>query len=73
MIKEDDVESLLFDLEIGFVHRYVYVLLFNMMHSKEEEIKLVEMAERMLEAMERGGGSGYLQSDIVERGVFLFC
>ena len=53
-IKEDDVESLLFDLEIGFVHRYVYVLLFNMMHSKEEEIKLVEMAERMLEAMERG-------------------
>ena len=72
-IKEDDVESLLFDLEIGFVHRYVYVLLFNMMHSKEEEIKLVEMAERMLGAMERGGGSGYLQSDIVERGVFLSC
>ena len=72
-IKEDDVESLLFDLEIGFVHRYVYVLLFNMMHSKEEEIKLVEMAERMLEAMERGGGSGYLQSDIVVRGVFLSC
>ena len=72
-IKEEDVESLLFNLEIGFVHRYVYVLLFNMMHSKEEEIKLVEMAERMLEAMERGGGSGYLQSDIVERGVFLSC
>ena len=55
------------------MHRYVYVLLFNMMHSKEEEIKLVEIAEKMLGAMERGGGSGYLQSDIVERGVFLSC
>ena len=61
---DEFIEEALFDLEIGFLHRFVYVLLFKLMHTKNNEIELVEMGEMMVAALERGEE----EKQIVEQG-----
>ena len=54
---KEELEEALFDLEIGFLHRYIFVLLckhFDVKGDSPEEIKLVEKGEKMVRALERG-------------------
>jgi len=53
-----ELEEVLFDLEIGFIHRYIFVLLCKHLDVKGdslEELELVEKGEKMVRDMERGG------------------
>ena len=45
-------EEVLLDLEIGFLHRFVYKLIWKHIHIEED---LVGKAELMLKALQRGG------------------
>ena len=56
-VTKEELEEALFDLEIGFIHRYIFVLLckhFDVKGDSLEEIELVEKGEKMVRALERG-------------------
>ena len=56
-VAKEELEEVLFDLEIGFLHRYIFVLLckhFDVNGDSLEEIKLVENGEKMVRALEKG-------------------
>ena len=48
-------EELLFDLELGFLHRFVYELIWKHIVDLQPEEDLVGKAELMLKALQRGG------------------
>ena len=55
---KEELEEALFDMEIGFIHRYIFVLLCKHLDVKGdslEELELVEKGEKMVRDMERGG------------------
>ena len=56
--ESDELEEALFDLEIGFIHRYIFLLLcihLDVKGDSLEELELVEKGEMMVRDLERGG------------------
>ena len=57
----EELDRALFDLEIGFVHRYIFVLLgkhLDVNNDNLEELDLVRKGERMVSELERGSFIG---------------
>ena len=57
MEQRKELEETLFDLDIGFIHRYIFVLLCKHLDVKGdslEELELVEKGEKMVRALESG-------------------
>ena len=55
-VLKEEMEEALFDLEIGFIHRYIFVLLCKHLDVKGEsleETELVEKGEKLVKALER--------------------
>ena len=57
MEQRKELEETLFDLDIGFIHRYIFVLLCKHLDVKGdslEELELVGKGEKMVRALESG-------------------
>ena len=75
-LERTEVNEALFDLEIGFLHRFIFVLLCKHLDVKEdvclEEIMLVHKGEMMANALEREEPFEEVQRRLVEQGVHIF-
>merc|ERR1719500_971429 len=69
---EEATEEVLFDMEIGFLHRFVYELIWKHIVDLQLEEELVGRAELMLKALQAGQSNVEAKCRLVECGVFLF-
>ena len=69
---EEMTEEVLFDLEIGFLHRFVYELIWKHIVDLQLEEELVGKAELMLKALQAGQRNLEARCRLVECGVFLY-
>ena len=65
-------EEELLDLEIGFLHRFVYELIWKHIVDLQPEEDLVGKAELMLKALQTGQSNSEASRRLVECGVFLY-
>jgi len=71
-VEADDMEKMLFDLEIGFLHRTIWVMLcchFDLKMPKRNA-RLVSIAELMVKALQQGQEDEEVRRQIVKEGVF---
>merc|ERR1712192_54584 len=73
--KKEKMEDMLFDLEIGFLHRMLWIILFVHMYSKtpKQNERLVTIGELMLKALEQGLDNCQTQKKILKEGVYFFA
>jgi len=71
-MEADSMEKMLFDLEIGFLHRTIWVMLcchFDLKMPKRNA-RIVRIAELMLKTLQQGQEDEAVRGKIVEEGVF---